>query len=86
VLFLLLIFFTRIINILDNAKTPEARAYVTGIFLILFTETLIHIGMNMGLLPITGVPLPFVSAGGSSLLGSTLSVAIVMKCRKINLS
>ncbi|OGM20614.1 hypothetical protein A2863_01715 [Candidatus Woesebacteria bacterium RIFCSPHIGHO2_01_FULL_38_9b] len=71
-----------LIHILGDSINPTARAYVSGIFLILFTQTMIHIGMNMGLLPITGVPLPLVSAGGSSLIGTTLAVAIALKSKR----
>lgn len=69
-------------EILGNAKNPTARSYVSGIFAVLFTQVVIHVGMNMGLFPITGIPLPFVSAGGSALLGSAVSVAIAIKARK----
>lgn len=74
--------FMVLIQIVENARGPVARSYVTGVFLVLFVQTLIHIGMNMGLFPITGVPLPFVSAGGSALLGTTLAIAVAMKARK----
>ena len=77
----LFIVFWILIQIVANAKNPTARAYVTGVFLILFTQSLIHIGMNMGLLPITGVPLPFVSSGGSSLLGTVVAVVISLKAK-----
>lgn len=82
VLFALLVIYLRTLRILDNSLNPVARGYVSGIFLILLAETFIHLGMNMGLLPITGVPLPFVSAGGSSLVGSAMSIALVIKARK----
>jgi len=72
-LFLLLF---QIIKFIDRARGPVARAYITGVFLVLFTETMIHIGMNIGIVPITGVPLPLVSAGGSSLLATMISLAI----------
>ena len=55
---------------------------MAGVFLVLLAETFIHIGMNMGLVPITGVPLPFVSAGGSALLGTTMSIAIALNAKK----
>lgn len=82
VLLALFIVFWRLVVILENASSPAARAYVAGVFLLLLSETLIHVGMNMGLVPITGVPLPFVSAGGSALLGSSIAIAIAMKARK----
>ena len=48
---------------------------IAGIFLFHMIE---NIGMTMGLLPITGVPLPFVSYGGSSLLTNFILLAILM--------
>jgi len=78
----LLVLFIRLINIIENAKNPVARAYVTGLFFTLFAETLIHIGMNLGILPITGVPLPLVSAGGSAFLATLIGLAIAIQSRK----
>lgn len=74
--------FWRLSEIITEAKSPAARAFVSGIFLTLFVQTFVHIGMNMGLLPITGIPLPLVSAGGSSLLGTSLGFALALTCRK----
>jgi rod shape determining protein RodA len=37
----------------------------------------INIGMNLGIMPVTGIPLPFISAGGTSLMVSLLSIGIV---------
>ena len=82
VLLMLLALFWYLIQIIENSVNPVARAYVSGVFLVLLVETLVHIGMNMGLLPITGVPLPFVSAGGSALLGTTIAIAIALNAKK----
>lgn len=79
VIFLLLY---KLVNIVENARSPTARAYVAGFFLTLLAQIVIHIGMNMGLLPITGIPLPFVSAGGSSLLASMIGLAIAIRSKK----
>jgi len=54
--------FWRLIKAVENAESPEARAFITGIFLSLFIQMFVHVGMNMSILPITGVPLPLISA------------------------
>ncbi len=72
----------RIIVILENAKNPEARAFAAGIFTALFLQVVTHIGMNMGLLPITGQPLPLVSAGGSSLVATLATLGMLIQVKK----
>jgi rod shape determining protein RodA len=57
------------------------RAFVSGIFLTLFAQIVIHVGMNMGLAPVTGLPLPLVSAGGSSFLATMIMLGIVARIR-----
>jgi rod shape determining protein RodA len=76
---LLVIFFClyRIIKIIESSKDLESRAFASGAFLTLFVQTFVHIGMNMGLLPITGIPLPLISAGGSSLLSTMITFGIL---------
>lgn len=81
----LFIVFWRLIKIIEEPRNPVARAYVSGLFLALFAETVIHIGMNLGVLPITGVPLPLVSAGGSALLATMIGLAIAVNA-KISIS
>lgn len=83
--FLILCLFYLLFNltgIMENAQSPAARAYLSAFALTLFAQILIHIGMNMGLFPITGVPLPLVSAGGSSLIGTMIGFAIAIGARK----
>jgi rod shape determining protein RodA len=48
-----------------------------GIVAMLFFQVFENIGMNLGLLPVTGIPLPFLSSGGTSLLVSFFSIGIV---------
>lgn len=56
----------------------DTPAYVLlGIFAVFFTHIAINIGMNIGLVPVTGIPLPFVSYGGSDLLISFVMIGIV---------
>jgi rod shape determining protein RodA len=78
----LFVLFWRLIKIIESARSFAARAFVSGLFLTLFIETLIHIGMNLGLLPITGIPLPLVSAGGSSLIAIMAGLGIALGSQK----
>lgn len=72
------ILITRILYIAKTAKNllgSYIAAGIAGIFLFHMVE---NIGMTMGLLPITGVPLPFVSYGGSSLLTNLIMIALLL--------
>ena len=53
-----------------------------GVFSLIFVQTVINIGMNIGLLPITGVTLPLVSQGGSSLIATMICLGIVSNISK----
>lgn len=73
----------RIIRIGTSARDNFSRLYTLGFSALLFVQAFIHIGMNMAVMPITGITLPFVSYGGSSLVMSLIGVGIVQNI-KIN--
>lgn len=54
------------------------RLYAVGLGALLISQFFIHVGMNVGLLPITGLPLPFMSYGGSSLITSFAALGILI--------
>ena len=72
----------RLVIFIERTSSPAARAYVSGFFATMFVQAFVHMGMNLGLLPITGVPLPLVSAGGSSLLATMIGLGIALGARK----
>ena len=49
----------------------------TGVFVMILMQFVVNVGMNIGVIPVTGIPLPLVSAGGSSLLVTLLSLGLV---------
>jgi rod shape determining protein RodA len=49
---------------------------VGGVLCMLFAQTLVNIGMNMGLMPVTGIPLPFLTYGGSALVATLCALGI----------
>lgn len=61
-----------------RSKDPFARMCCVGFAGMIFTQTSINIGMTVGLLPITGITLPLISYGGSSLLATFLMVGLVI--------
>ena len=73
----------RIIHIGIIARDNFSRLYSIGFGALIFTQSFIHIGMNLGVLPITGITLPFVSYGGSSLVTMLAGVGILQNI-KIN--
>ncbi|MCH7885177.1 MAG: FtsW/RodA/SpoVE family cell cycle protein [Planctomycetes bacterium] len=57
---------------------PFGRLLAIGIITLIATQVLINVGMTLGLMPITGITLPFVSYGGSSMLSSLLSISLLI--------
>ena len=76
-LFFLLLF--RIIMLAERQRADFSRYYAYGVAGILFIHVFINIGMTMGLVPIIGIPLPFISYGGSSILGFSLLIGVLLK-------
>ena len=74
-----LILLWRISVIAERQKRTFARAYAYGVAGILLIHLLVNVGMTMGLLPVIGIPLPFMSKGGSSLLSFTIMLAVLLK-------
>ncbi len=74
---LYLIFFLTGLNIAYVSHDKFGTILALGILLIFFWHVVINVGMVCGILPIVGVPLPFMSYGGSSLIMSVLCVAIL---------
>ena len=60
----------------------EFYAYIaTGVITMIVFHVFENIGMNIGLLPLTGIPLPFISQGGSALIGNMMGVGLLMSMR-----
>ena len=76
-LFIALLF--RILNRAEKHANKFGRIYGYGVASILFFHLIVNIGMVIGLLPTIGIPLPFISYGGSSLWGFTLLLFIFIK-------
>ncbi len=72
----------RLTDTIERSKNPTARAYISGLFFVLFFQMIFNIGMNMGLFPITGIPLPLISSGGSSLMATLVGLGIASNCRR----
>lgn len=79
VVVLYLALFIRIIQNAEKMRSPFARYYGYGVASILFFHFAINIGMTLGLLPVIGIPLPFISYGGSSLWAFTLLLFIFIR-------
>lgn len=78
VVIIYMILLVKSIKIAKTAKDDIGSYIAAGICGIFFFHMLENIGMTMGLLPITGVPLPFVSYGGSALLTNLILIAILL--------
>jgi rod shape determining protein RodA len=80
----LLIFFLILMRLIQNAQqAPDIPAafIVMGIVAVILFQIVVNIGMVVGLMPVTGIPLPLMSYGGSSIIFTFLSLGIVMNIR-----
>jgi rod shape determining protein RodA len=77
VLFIALIL--RIIALAERQRSQFSRVYGYSVASILFMHVLINIGMVLGIAPVIGIPLPFFSYGGSSLMGFAILIFIMLR-------
>ncbi len=69
----------RILHLAERQRLRFARVYGYGVASILFFHFLVNVGMTIGLLPVIGIPLPFISYGGSSLWAFSMMLFIFLK-------
>lgn len=74
----------RLIQIAERQNNAYARMYGYSVASIIFFHVLINIGMVIGLIPVIGIPLPFFSYGGSSLLSFTILLFILLRFDSVN--
>lgn len=73
------IILSRLVKLAERLPDPFAGIVVFGIFGAWFTHIMVNIGMTVGLMPITGIPLPFLSYGGSFLLATYFALGIAQR-------
>ncbi len=81
ILGIFLFVFLRLLRTASEAKDRIGSMIVVGVLSLLLFHVTINIGMVVGLLPILGIPLPFISAGGSSLISSVVAMGLCMNVR-----
>jgi rod shape determining protein RodA len=62
----------------SNGASNFETLFCVGYMLLLFVHIMVNIGMNIGIMPVTGIPLPFMSYGGSHLLGEFIGLGIIL--------
>lgn len=72
------VFLGRIIYHARHGATNFETLFCIGYALLIFGHVIVNIGMNLGVMPVTGIPLPFMSYGGSHFLGECLGLGIIM--------
>jgi rod shape determining protein RodA len=73
-----LLFFViwRLLRIADRAQDHFGRLIATGVAALIFFQVFVNVGMNLSMVPVTGLTLPFVSYGGSSLLSMMIAIGL----------
>jgi len=79
ILFLMFLILWRIFLIAKRSKTTRGSLICYGVFWYIFLHVIINLGGILGLIPLTGVPLPFLSYGGSYLICLIASIAMVLR-------
>jgi rod shape determining protein RodA len=71
------VFFYRLKKIADSARDNFGQLIVGGVLVMFFFQIVVNVGMNLGIMPVAGISLPFVSYGGSYLMTSMICLGLV---------
>jgi len=82
VLLIFLLLILRLIHLASLVRDPFENMILIGVVTIIFFHVVINIGMSIGMAPVTGLPLPFISYGGSFLLTNMTMIGIVISIAK----
>ena len=82
ILILLIVYFDIQLIIISSKSNFNDKLIITGILSMLLFQQVQNISMNIGLLPITGITLPFISYGGSSLISYMITIGIILNIQK----
>ena len=82
VIAMFMILFLRMLKLTSIAKDRFSSLIVVGILTLFFAHFVINIGMNTGITPVIGIPLPFLSYGGSSLIANMMLLGITLNIYK----
>lgn len=77
VLILFALLFWRVTVLMKNARDDFAVFLAFSILTVIFFQVVVNAGMNLGVMPVTGIPLPFLSAGGSSLVSMMILIGLL---------
>jgi rod shape determining protein RodA len=83
-LFVLLLYFSILMRLIQNAQTAadlSGSLIIMGVVAVLAFQIAVNVGMVIGFMPVTGIPLPLMSYGGSSVLFTFLALGVVMNVR-----
>ncbi|MCH5464714.1 FtsW/RodA/SpoVE family cell cycle protein [Levilactobacillus tujiorum] len=80
-IFLYFLLIYQMIRVTFDTKNVFYAYISTGVIMMILFHVFENIGMSIGLLPLTGIPLPFVSQGGSALIGNLIGIGLIMSMR-----
>lgn len=84
---LIFVLLWRTLRVAERSRDTFGRLIASGVAAVILFQSVVNIGMNLGLVPVTGIPLPFVSYGGSSyitlMLGMGLVESVTMRHKKL---
>ena len=86
IILLYLIFSYRVLKKINFTKSNNLKLILVGSVSIILLQTFIHIGVNIRMLPTTGMTMPFISYGGSSIVGTSILTGIILNLTKRKLN